>query len=58
MKNKTKIKRQRRGLLSRLVRAVFKLVLLMMLAAATWSAFFIGTYSTRPLFGEIGKNGL
>jgi len=43
VKKKNKIKRQRRGLLSRLVRAVLKLVLLMILAAATWSAFFIGT---------------
>jgi hypothetical protein len=42
-------KRKRRGLLSRLVRAVFKLGVLALLAAATWSAFFIGTrcYSRR-----------
>jgi len=36
-------KRKRRGLVSRLIRTVFKLALLAIVAAATWSAFFIGT---------------
>ena len=36
-------KRKRRGLLARLVRASLKLAVLVVVVAATWSAFFIGT---------------
>jgi hypothetical protein len=36
-------KRRRRGFLSRFVRTVIKLAVLVIVAAATWSAFFIGT---------------
>jgi hypothetical protein len=36
-------KRRRRGRLSRLVRGIFKLAVLTILVAVSWSAFFIGT---------------
>lgn len=43
LKKSKPVNRNRRGLLSRLVRGLFKTGVLAILAAATWSAFFIGT---------------
>jgi hypothetical protein len=42
-KKAKKSKRRQRGRLSRLARAAFRIAVLIILAAASWSAFFIGT---------------